>query len=87
MLLLWQHSFRTEQEITLHITEWLYNQRWAKSHNLVILKIKIEILTNYEFLKSQFSPNQVFLKIISKITSELRVSSIIYRCFMSNMNA
>ena len=40
-------------------------------YKTVILKIKIEINTNYEFLKSNFSLNQVILKIILKITFEL----------------
>ena len=33
--------------------------------------LKIEIITNYEFLKSKSSQNQVILKIILKITFEL----------------
>ena len=38
-------------------------------YKTVVLKIKVEIITNYEFLKS--SLNQMILKIIFKITFEL----------------
>ena len=40
-------------------------------YKTVILKIKIEIITNYEFLKSKSSLNQLILKISFKITFEL----------------
>ena len=33
--------------------------------------LKIEVITNYEFLKSKSSLNQAILKIIFKITFEL----------------
>ena len=50
----------------------LENQNHYKT---VILKIKIEIITNYEFLKSRSKSieNQAILKIILKITFILRV--------------
>ena len=57
----------------LFFLTYTYDQRWAKSSNLVILKIKIEINTNYEFLKSKSIQNVVISKIKFKITFKLWV--------------
>ena len=53
-------------------------------YKIVILKIKIEIITNYEFLKSKFCSNQVILKIIFKITFELAMSFFHYSYSYNN---
>ena len=45
-------------------------------YKTVILRIKNEIITNYEFLKLKSRLNQVILKIIFKITFQLWVFSL-----------
>ena len=40
-------------------------------YKTVILKIKIKIITNYEFIKKEIIKNEVILKIVSTITYRL----------------
>ena len=51
----------------------LKNQNHCK-----IIILEIEIITNYEFLKSKSSLNKVILRIILKITFELLVFFLLY---------